>query len=85
MRTESLLPVTPDAPPTHREVTQLVSHLSRALLDGSACREILAAMPAWERALFERFAQDARRLREQREGELSCLDAGPCAGMGRRL
>lgn len=56
--------------PTHREVTQLVAQLTRALLDGSACREVLARMPAGERAMFERFTVEVRRERLMREGEL---------------
>jgi hypothetical protein len=62
MRHEVLVLTTPE-----REAAEVTRQLTRALLDGCACRAVLARMPPEERALLERFALEARRERELRE------------------
>ena len=69
MRLETLYRQQQSGEPTHQEVAQLVAQLTRALSDGSACREVLVRMPAGERAMFERFTVEVRREREIRDAD----------------
>ena len=62
-------PTTREVQTSEFEAAEVTRQLSRALLDGCACRVVLARMPAEERALLERFALEVRR-----EGELRDAD-----------